>query len=290
MEQTGPDSCGFCKQKDFSLLYVKDDYRIVRCNSCKVQFRVPQPSHEELREIYANYYHPWKVEHEVAEIVQASKTKTFERRLQEIQKYVRRGRILDVGCAAGYFLECAQNKGFEPYGVEVSESFFKEAHRTFGDGIYQGTIQEMPCENNFFDVITMFDLLEHVKDPVSTLRRCRQILMPNGIIAAVLPNTSSLTATLMRKNWMHYKDEHLFYFSRKNISALLKQESFDVIKVVPAIKVTSCKYVYYHQFKYHPRHPATIILSILLKTLPQAMQKMPIGIRLGEMFVLARKA
>lgn len=273
-----------------SLLYVMDDYSIVRCNSCNVQFRVPQPSHEELKKIYANYYYPWKVENEVAEIIQSSKIKTFERRLHEIQKYVRRGRILDVGCAAGYFLECAQSKGFEPYGVELSDSFFKEAQRKLGDGIYRGTIQDLPCENNFFDVITLFDLLEHVKDPISTLQRCRKILVPNGILAAVLPNTSSLTARLMRKNWMHYKDEHLFYFSKKTISAILQQESFNLIKAVPAGKVTSCRYLYYHQCKYHPRHPATTILSILLKTLPPALQKMPIRISLGEMFVLARKA
>ena len=289
MEKPNSEICSICKQQDISLLYVKDDYRIVRCNTCNVQLRVPQPSHEELRKIYANYYHPWKVENDVAEIIQLSKTKTFERRLHEIQNYVRRGKILDVGCAAGYFLESAKNEGFEPYGVELSESFFKETHHKLGDSIYRGTIEDIPCENNFFDVITMFDLLEHVKDPISTLRRCRKILMPNGIIAAVLPNTSSLTAKLMRKNWMHYKKEHLFYFSKKTISALLKQESFDVIKVVPAIKVTSLKYLYYHQFKYHPRHPITVTLSILLKIVPQALQKMSIPISLGEMFVLARK-
>ncbi len=289
MEKYNSEICSICKQHSISLLYVKDDYSIFRCNSCNVQLRLPQPSHEELKKIYANYYHPWKIENEVAETVKISKTKTFEIRLQEIQKHIRRGKILDVGCAAGYFLESAKNAGFEPYGVELSESFFKETHLKFGDSIYRGTIENIPCKDNFFDVITMFDLLEHVKDPVSTLRRCRKILMPNGVIAAVLPNTSSLTAKLMRKNWMQYKKEHLFYFSPKNISALLKQESFDIIKIVPAIKVISLKILYYHQFKYHPHHPITVILSLLLKTLPRAIQKMPIYISLGEMFVLARK-
>ena len=128
--------------------------------------------------------------------------------------------MLDVGCAAGYFFESAKNEGFEPYGVEPSESFFKEAHHKLGDGICRGTIEDIPCENNFFYVITMVDLLEHVKDPISTLRRCRAILTPHGIIAAVLPDISSLTVQLMRKNWMHYKKEHLFYFSPKTLSAL----------------------------------------------------------------------
>lgn len=289
MEKTNSAICSICKQKDTSLLYRKNDYSIAKCHSCDLQFRVPQASHEELRQIYTDYYHPWKLEKEVEEVIKKTKTEAFEKRLQEIQNYVHRGKILDVGCATGFFLEKAKSKGFEPYGVELSESFFKEAHNKFGDRISWGTMEDIPFENNFFDVITMFDLLEHVKDPTITLRCCRTVLTPNGIIAAVLPDTSSLTAKLMRKNWIHYKKEHLFYFSKKNISALLKQESFDVIKIVPAIKVISLKHLYYHQFKYHPNHPITLTLSILLRILPQAMKKMSIRIKLGEMFVLARK-
>ena len=141
--------CSICKQKDTSLLYRKDDYGIAQCHSCTVRFRVPQPSHEELRQIYRDYYHPWKVEKEVEEVAKKIKRETFERRIQEIQQYVRRGKILDVGCAAGYFLENAQSKGFEPYGIELSETFFKETHHKFGDGIYWGSIEDSPFKNNF---------------------------------------------------------------------------------------------------------------------------------------------
>ena len=271
METFSSIPCNLCKQRNISFLYRKEGYTIARCHSCGVLFRVPKPTSEELRQMYTEaYYHPWNLEKE--ELVKKIKMKTFERRLQEIQKYVRSGKILDVGCATGFFLEEAQSKGFEPYGIELSEFSFKEGERKFGDHIYLGTIEEIPFESNFFDVITMFDLLEHVKNPLTTLRCCRRILKPRGIIAAVLPDTSSISAQLMRKNWTHYKEEHLFYFSKKTISCLLKQELFNVIKVVPAIKVISLKYIYNHQFKYQPRHPITLALSILLKMLPQAIQ------------------
>ena len=78
-------------------------------------------------------------------------------------------------------------KDLSRYGIELSEFSFVQAHKKFGDSISHGTIEDIPFENDFFDVITMFDLLEHVKDPVATLRRCRAILKPGGVIAADAP-------------------------------------------------------------------------------------------------------
>ena len=156
--------CSLCKQRDISFLYRKKDYTIARCHSCGLLFKVPQPTSEELRQMYTEaYYHPWNLEKE--ELVKKIKMKTFERRLQEIQKYVRSGKILDVGCATGFFLEEVKSKGFEPYGIELSKFSFKKAQNKFGNRIFSGTIEDAPFENNFFDVITMFDLLEHVKTP-----------------------------------------------------------------------------------------------------------------------------
>ena len=232
------------------------------------------------------YYHPWNLEEEI--VVKKIKMKTFEKRLQEIQKHVQCGKILDVGCATGFFLEKAKSKGFEPYGLELSEFSFKKAQNKFGDHIFWGTIEEIPFENNFFDVITMFDLLEHVKNPVTTLRCCKKILKPKGIIAAVLPDTSSISAKLMGKNWTHYKKEHLFYFSKQTISYLIKQESFEVIKNKPATKIMNLEYLY-HQFIQYPHHIATPILTILYKLLPHYLSKISFQITMGEILVLARK-
>ena len=288
METVSSIMCNLCNQRNISFLYRKEDYTIARCHSCGMLFRVPQPTSEELSQMYTEaYYQPWNLEKE--ELVKKIKMKTFERRLQEIQKYVRSGKILDVGCATGFFLEEAKSKGFEPYGIELSEFSFKEGERKFGDHIYLGTIEEIPFEINFFDVITMFDLLEHVKNPLTTLRCCRRILKPRGIIAAVLPDTSSISAQLMRKNWTHYKKEHLFYFSKQTITSLMKQEAFEVMRNKPATKVMNLGYLY-HQFIQYPHHIATPIVTILYKLLPQYLSKISFQITMGERLILASKS
>ena len=279
-------SCGICSHKDVSLRYSKKDFSIAQCHSCGVLFRIPQPTFEEVRQLYTtSYYNPWHLEKEGG--VKKIKMDTFEKRLREIQTYVSGGKILDVGCATGFFLEKAKSKGFEPYGLELSEFSFKEAQNKFGDHIFLGTIEDIPFENNFFDVITMFDLLEHVKDPVATLRRCEAILKPQGIIVAVLPDVSSISAKLMGRNWTHYKKEHLYYFSKRTISELLKQESYEVVRITPASKVMNLEYLY-HQFTQYPHHIVTPLITTFYKLLPYNLSKISFQVTMGEMLIIAR--
>jgi len=291
MAQTNSVSCGICKSDNASILYRKKDYSIAHCHSCGVRFTVPQPAYTELRQLYSKaYYRPWNLEQEAA--VKKIKMETFEKRLREIQVWEGsgcHGRILDVGCATGFFLEKAQSLGFEPYGIELSEFSFEKARSKFGDSIFYGTIEESPFENNFFDVITMFDLLEHVKDPVETLRRCRAILKPQGIIVAVLPDVSSITAKLMGKNWTHHKKEHLYYFSKKTIAELLRQESYEVVKIAPARKVMNLGYVY-HQFTQYSHHIITPLITTFYKLLPHNLCNISFQVTMGEMLVIARSA
>ena len=279
-------ACGICSHQDVSLRYSKKDFSIAQCHSCGVLFRTPQPTFEEVRQLYTTaYYNPWHLEKE--EGVKKIKMDTFEKRLREIQIYVSGGKILDLGCATGFFLKMAQSRGFEPYGIELSEFSFVQAHKKFGDTIFHGTIEDGPFENDFFDVITMFDLLEHVKDPVATLRRCKEILKPKGIIVAVLPDVSSITAKLMGSNWTHYKDEHLYYFSKRTISALLKQESYEVVKITPTSKVMNLEYLY-HQFTQYPHHIVTPLITTFYKLLPHYLSTISFPLLMGEILIIAR--
>lgn len=287
MKENDLTACGICSHQEFSIRYRKKDFSLAQCHSCGVLYRTPQPTSEEVRQLYTTaYYNPWHLEKE--EAVKKIKMESFDRRLQEIQNYVHGGKILDVGCATGFFLEKAKSKGFDPYGLELSEFAFKQAHKTFGDHVFWGTIEDLFFENNFFDVITMFDLLEHVTNPVTTLRCCRRILKPKGIIAAVLPDTSSMSAKVMGKGWTHYKKEHLFYFSKQAIASLMEKESFEVIQIKPAAKIMNVEYLY-HQFMQYPHHIATPLVSMLYKLLPNYLSRVSFSITMGEILVIARK-
>jgi len=134
----------------------------------------------------------------------------------------------------------------------------------------------------------MFDLLEHVRDPLETLQFYKRILKPGGIITAVLPNTSSLSAKLMADNWAHYKKEHLFYFSPKTIIPLLKKISFKVFAIHPATKVMNFDYPY-HQFRQYQHPLALPVMNFFHKILLDFFHSLSFAITMGEVFIVAEK-
>ena len=155
---------------------------IVECPKCKLEFIYNQPTFDEIRKIYSNeYYKSWGMESGETNEVSYMKKSTFHNMLLKILPYKKYGNILDIGTASGFLLEEAKKLGFEPYGVELSEYSSSIAKKKFGDDrIHNGTLETSSFDKNFFDVITMTDLLEHVQDPVSTLKISYELLNNTG--------------------------------------------------------------------------------------------------------------
>ena len=155
---------------------------IVECPKCKLEFIYNQPTFDEIRKIYSNeYYKSWGMESGETNEVSYMKKSTFHNMLLKILPYKKYGNILDIGTASGFLLEEAKKLGFEPYGVELSEYSSSIAKKKFGDDrIHNGTLETSQFDKNFFDVITMTDLLEHVQDPVSTLKISYELLNNTG--------------------------------------------------------------------------------------------------------------
>ncbi|MCZ9879963.1 methyltransferase domain-containing protein [Brachyspira hyodysenteriae] len=151
---------------------------IVCCPNCKLEFIYNQPNFEEIKSLYRkDYYEVLGMEDGENNEVAMSKKSTFRNMLKKILPCKKSGNILDIGTASGFLLEEAKEMGFEPYFIEISEYSSSIAKKKFGeDRIYNGTLETAPFENNFFDVITMTDLLEHVQDPVSILKNFEQII------------------------------------------------------------------------------------------------------------------
>lgn len=151
---------------------------IVCCPNCKLEFIYNQPNFEEIKSIYSSeYYKAWGMEFGENNEVAFMKKSTFRNMLNKILPYKTSGNILDIGTASGFLLEEAKKMGFEPYGVELSEYSSSIAKKKFGnDRIYNGTLETSPFKESFFDVITMTDLLEHIQDPISTLKISNKLL------------------------------------------------------------------------------------------------------------------
>lgn len=264
---------------------------LYKCNNCEVEFLHPQPSAKKLKDIYEKeYYNSWGLNDKSFSITREMKYSTGIKHLKEIHNIQSSGMLLDIGCAFGFFLEAARNKGFDAYGVEFSSYSSAFAKKSIGDErIYNGILEESPFTNELFNVITMFDLIEHAPSPKETLRKAAQMLAPKGIIVLSTPNSGSFSRFLMKKKWIHYKEEHLFYFNKKSIKFLADELNLHVVKAKAFKKVFYLSYVL-HQFEIYKHIFLTPVFRILNNILPKFFLKKPFSLSIGEMFVVLRKA
>jgi 2-polyprenyl-3-methyl-5-hydroxy-6-metoxy-1,4-benzoquinol methylase len=136
-------------------------------------------------------------------------------------KFLRRfhkggGRLLDIGCATGLFAKVAQDDGFDAYGVDISEYAVREGKKLLGDKISVANVEEkMPFPNDFFDVITVWDVLENMKHPDSFLNDASRVLKDNGLIFIRTLNSKCLTARLMRESWLQLTPTKVSYMITK---------------------------------------------------------------------------
>ena len=151
-----------------------------------------------------------------------------EDRIARVMKFKRSGKWLDVGCGAGRDLDLAVEKGFEGYGVELSDvkkDFYKNKKFT----VHVGSFENTPFPPNSFDVISMWDVLEHVEEPNHVLAKVGALLKPEGLFVAKVPNHASLYRRLHGVWWDMYHPLHLYYFTRDTMGKLLSKHGLDIL-------------------------------------------------------------
>lgn len=150
------------------------------------------------------------------------------RKLTRVLRWRDRGKLLDIGCARGEFLNVAQ-RHFEVYGVETSATALERARAAFGSRVFGGDLREARFPAETFDVVTLFSTVEHLDDPVGVLRECRRVMREGGILVVKTPNFSSLNRQLLGGEWSGYKlPEHRFFFTPGGIRRV-----FDRAGLVP---------------------------------------------------------
>ena len=153
-----------------------------------------------------------------------------------------RGKILEIGCAFGDFLEIARSLGYSAEGVEPSPAAEEAAHRGFE--IHRGSFESSRLLERSYDAIFMIDVLEHLARPDLCVRKCRSLLRePGGVVIAVTPNFGTLWCGLLGHRWPYYLREHLYYFSRQSLSKLFLKEGFKPLSIGKAVKGTSLRYL-----------------------------------------------
>ena len=208
----------------------QNGYAIVRCTGCGLRFLDPQPTEAELTALYSEHYYVSADSRQRGYEGYATEAenwrRTFRDRLRDLP--ATSGTLLDVGAATGFFVEQAQSIGWDAVGVEPSEWAAEYARTQLGVDVQTGTLESARYPDAAFDVVTLWEVIEHLPDPAVTLREVRRILRPGGHLILSTPDAGSLAARLSGKRWLGWRKvpEHLFFFDRPNLDRLLIQEGF----------------------------------------------------------------
>src|SRR3990172_10056094 len=169
--------------------------QIVCCNRCGLVYTRSIPPATLLEREYSRHDETAYLES------QKERSRSFARSLLEIKKYMPSGKLLDVGSAAGLFLNEAKKVGFEVLGVEPNKYFSNYAHKTFSLKVYQKTFDKFDIPERSIDIVTFWDVLEHLPNPLAALRKTHRILARGGVAVINYPDINSLPARLLGRHW-----------------------------------------------------------------------------------------
>lgn len=201
--------------------------QIVQCRYCGHVYANPRWQSDDLLDAYQ------AVEDEAYVHERQGRELTFARHLSALEEVagLPAGRsLLDVGAYIGVFVEVARASGWDACGVEPSEWAVRAARRR-GLPIIQGTQASPELDGRYFDVITMWDVIEHVDDPAAELARAYELLKPGGWLAVHTMDVDSLAARLMGRRWPWLMDMHIHYFNRRTLAQMLRKQRFKVVWV-----------------------------------------------------------
>lgn len=211
--------------------------RIVRCNDCGLVYSNPRPPVRSLICGYIKQIDSLYVEEEKGLRLSALPI------LKVLKRLNKGGRILDLGCATGFFLDEARKRGWDAYGVELSNWAVDYAkNRVKIKNVFHGVLKNAKYPDNFFDVVIIKDAIERLTDPKGTLVEIRRILKSDGILCVNTPNIDSIVTRVFRSRWWGVHQSHLYYFNRHTLYMMLEKTGFHPIKTRSHTRVFTLRY------------------------------------------------
>lgn len=204
-------------------------HTIVQCRECGLVYTNPRPDGRNIVDAYEAVEDPLYVEEREGRVL------TFERHLKPLERLTGppRGRsLLDVGCYTGVFVEIAARHGWEAWGLEPSR-WAAERARDRGLNMVLGALETAELPEGYFDVVTLWDVIEHLADPHRALQRVRRLLKPGGLVVVHTIDIESVFARLMGAQWPWLMEMHLVYFSKRTLGEMLEKCGYSVLDARP---------------------------------------------------------
>ncbi len=202
---------------------IQGTQRLVACLDCRTIYENPRFPDEVILRGYVSYDEP---SHDSQ---QQMRVKSFHRALRSLQPHLpaKGAKVLDVGTASGGFLEAAKIFGYEAIGLEPSH-FMVQRGRQRGLEIVQGTLEQADYPEASFDMVCLWDVLEHLPDPRRALVRARKIIRPNGVLLVNYPDIGTWMAKLAGRRFWWLLSVHLVYFTRDSMRRICQEGGFEV--------------------------------------------------------------
>jgi len=248
--------CNLCGADDYRVLYdstVKDTSpsledcvstinryasfnRVVSCRSCGLVYANPRDAG--LKRLYEQvvddeYLESWH-----------DRARTFRNHIRILESFKKeKGRLLDIGCYGGIFLDEAKKHGYDISGIEPSRWAAELAAGKTGARVVCGGWDDASLPSDYFDIVTIWDVIEHLEDPSACLRQVQMWLKPGGIVAITTHDIGSLFARIMGKRYPWLMRFHLYHFEPKTLSAMLAKNGLETISARCYVKRFFLKYI-----------------------------------------------
>lgn len=197
---------------------------IVECKHCKLQALYPRPDQKEL---YGQDYYQGKADYTYIDERENKKFSSYvwKARVRNIQRFILSGNFLDIGSSFGGFLESARDEGFQIQGVEISEYASRYANEK-GIPTFNGSLEDAKFPNNYFSVITMVEVIEHIENPKFFFQELSRILKPGGLLLLQTANFDGWQAKNEGPKYHYYMPGHVFYYSDTILKKILTNLGF----------------------------------------------------------------
>ena len=233
-------NCPSCGQNDFEVLFesnmrdcdfreaVETVYMIpggkygrhVKCRNCHLIYVNPIEKASKINEVY---FQRRDVD---APIIRETRLTATESQVGLIKRYGDGTRLLDIGCGEGFFLCNASKAGYTTKGIEISQDVAEYARREFGLDVEAKPFEELQFPENHFDVVTLWQVLEHVPYPFMVLKEAHRILKPGGLLATSTPDIEGILAKIFRRKWWNLRRLHINQFTAKTLTDMLNRAGF----------------------------------------------------------------
>ena len=228
-------NCNLCNSNEYKLFKEINGYRLVKCKQCGLVYLNPRLTQQEINKEYSAEYHIKRLlreEPKTKKEIEKEINKNIGRAEEIVKQFGNNGKLLDIGCGAGFFIAYLKRYGWDVTGVDISEWASKFAKEKLGLNVFTGSVEEIEFNDKFY-VITMYHILEHLPDPLRTLKRILELLADDGVLVVKGPNLGSFDRIWHGKKWRRYDVPfHLYYFTPKTYGLILEKAGFSVQKMI----------------------------------------------------------